>query len=106
MKVEPGNFCPLIKGPCVGAKCAWWTTVHGTNPQTGAPVDEAGCAIGWLPVLLIENAKETRQAAAAVESSRNEAKTDAEKSQAIQIALGNVLTHLAQPPALSGPKED
>ena len=98
MRKAPGTYCPLIKKDCIGDKCAWWTTVRGTNPQTGADVDEAGCAIGWLPMLLLENAKETRQAGAAVESARNEAKKDAEKSQAIQVALGNVLTHVAQAP--------
>lgn len=98
MKTEPGNYCPLIKGPCIQAKCAWWTTVRGKNPQTGADVDEAGCAIGWIPMLLIENAKVSAETGAAVESARNEAKKDAEAGRTIQLALGNVLTHMAQAP--------
>lgn len=50
----------------------WWTHVRGTHPQTGLEVDMHDCSVRWLPVLLIDNAKETRQAAAAIESSRNE----------------------------------
>lgn len=72
MKVEPGKFCPLIKKDCVGLKCAWFTQVRGVHPQTGQEVDEWGCAVTWLPVLLIENAQQSRQAGAAVESFRNE----------------------------------
>lgn len=72
MKVEPGKFCPLIKKDCVGLKCAWFTQVRGVHPQTGQEVDEWGCAVTWLPVLLIENAQQSRQTGAAVESFRNE----------------------------------
>ena len=72
MKIENGNFCPLIKKDCVGLKCTWFVQLRGTNPQTGEPVDEWDCAVKWLPMLLIENAKEVRQGAAATESFRNE----------------------------------
>lgn len=50
----------------------FWTHVLGTNPQTGAQVDQFDCSIRWLPMLLLENAKQTRGAQAAVESMRNE----------------------------------
>lgn len=72
MQLKPGTFCPLIKKDCVQMQCAWFTQVRGTNPQTGQEIDEWGCAVTWLPVMLIENAKETRQTGAAVESFRNE----------------------------------
>jgi hypothetical protein len=42
------------------------------NPNTGEQVDDWGCAIAWLPVLLIENSQQQRQTGAAVESLRNE----------------------------------
>ena len=45
--------------------------VRGEHPQTGVEVDEWGCAIAWMPVLMINAAKEQRQTAAAVESFRN-----------------------------------
>ena len=46
--------------------------MRGTNPQTGAEIDEWDCSIKWLPMLLIENANQVRQGAAATESFRNE----------------------------------
>ncbi len=72
MKLEPGTHCPLLDKECIQFKCAFWTQLRGTNPQTGQEVDEWGCAIAFLPLLLIETAKETRQGAAATESFRNE----------------------------------
>lgn len=72
MKIEPGKFCPLIKKDCIGIQCNWFIQLRGKHPQSGADVDEWGCAIAWMPILLIEGAKETRQGAAAIESFRNE----------------------------------
>ena len=40
--------------------------------ETGEPVDEWGCAVVWMPTLLIENSQQQRQTGAAVESFRNE----------------------------------
>ena len=72
MQLKPGTFCPLIKGECKGLQCNWFTQVRGTNPNTGKDVDEWGCAVTWLPVLLIENSQQQRHTGAAVESFRNE----------------------------------
>ncbi len=71
MKIEPGTLCPLLKEECIQFKCAFWTQLRGTHPQSGAEIDEWSCAIAWLPILLIENAKEIKQGAAATESFRN-----------------------------------
>ena len=71
MKIEPGTFCPLLKEDCIQFKCVFWTQLRGTHPQSGAEIDEWSCAIAWLPILLIENAKEIKQGAAATESFRN-----------------------------------
>ena len=71
MQIEPGTFCPLIKEDCIQFKCIFWTQLRGTHPQTGQEIDEWDCAVKWLPMLLIENAKEVRQGAAATESFRN-----------------------------------
>lgn len=54
------------------ADCLWHTRIRGTNPNTGAEVDQEGCAIAWLPVLLVENSQQQRQTAASVDSFRNE----------------------------------
>lgn len=67
-----GSFCPLVKGACMERKCAFWVHIRGKHPQTGADMDMPDCAVKWLPVLMIENAKEARHTAAAVESFRNE----------------------------------
>ena len=78
MKLEPGKYCPLIKKDCIGLQCSWFMLVRGKHPQTGQDVDEWGCAITWLPVLLIENSQQQRQTGAAVESFRNEVVKSAE----------------------------
>lgn len=72
MELKPGTFCPLIKDDCMQLKCSWFTQLRGKNPQTGADVDEWGCAVTWLPMLMIENSQQQRQTGAAVESFRNE----------------------------------
>jgi hypothetical protein len=72
MKLKPGTFCPLIQAECKGLECSWFTQVRGNNPNTGQEIDEWGCAVTWLPVMLIENSQQQRQTGAAVESFRNE----------------------------------
>lgn len=72
MKLERGNYCPLIKKDCIGLQCTWFTQMRGSNPNTGEEVDEYACAIAWLPMLLTENSQQQRQTGAAVESFRNE----------------------------------
>jgi hypothetical protein len=72
MALERGKLCPLIKKDCVQLACAWFTQIRGRHPQTGAEVDEWGCAVTWLPLLIIDGTQQTRQAGAAVESFRNE----------------------------------
>lgn len=71
-KKRKETLCPLLKKPCIEHDCKFWTGVRGTHPQTGEEIDEEGCAIGWLPVLLIENSQQQRQTGAATESLRNE----------------------------------
>lgn len=58
--------------PCRQLDCAWFTKLAGTNPNTGQQVDEWGCTVAWMPILLIENSQQQRQTGAAVESFRNE----------------------------------
>ncbi len=72
MKLEREHWCPLIGEECMKLKCEWFTQVRGENPNTGEQVDEWGCAVTWLPMLLIENSQQQRQTGAAVESFRNE----------------------------------
>ena len=46
--------------------------VRGSNPNTGEEIDDYGCSVAWMPVLMIENSQQQRQTGAAVESFRNE----------------------------------
>jgi hypothetical protein len=73
--MKKGHFCPLIKKDCIENKCEWYTQIRGMNPNTGEAMDEWQCAINLLPILLIENSKQQRSTAAAVESFRNETVT-------------------------------
>ena len=61
MKLEPGNFCPLLQKECIGLQCAWITQIRGMNPNTGEEVDEWKCAVSWLPMLQIETSQQSRQ---------------------------------------------
>lgn len=46
--------------------------IRGNNPNTGEEVDEYGCSMAWMPMLMIENSQQQRSTGAAVESFRNE----------------------------------
>lgn len=52
--------------------CEWYDHIRGVNPQTGEQIDKWGCAIAFMPMLMIENSQQQRQTGAAVESFRNE----------------------------------
>ena len=84
-QIKPGKYCPLIKKDCIGLKCSWYTQIRGTNPNTGNPVDEWGCAITWMPTLLIENSQQQRSTSAAVESFRNEVVKGNQENQQLYI---------------------
>jgi hypothetical protein len=49
-------------------------------------MDENGCAMSWMPMLLIENSMQQRSTSAAVESFRNEMTTANQTSQQILLA--------------------
>jgi hypothetical protein len=92
MKLEQGKYCPLIKKDCIGLQCSWFTQIRGMNPNTGEPVDEWGCAITWMPMLLIENSQQQRHTGAAVESFRNEVVRTNQENQ--QLYLQSVKQNL------------
>lgn len=66
--------CPLWRKPMseVCHTCPLWTQLRGLNPNTGQEIDEWNCALALTPLLLVENAMQSRQAGAAIESFRNE----------------------------------
>tara|TARA_E500000318_G_scaffold60122_1_gene55796 strand:- start:5600 stop:6061 length:462 start_codon:yes stop_codon:yes gene_type:complete len=69
---DPDGKCPLLNKKCIKHQCVWYNMLQGNDPQTGAPVQEWGCSIAWLPLLLVENNGKQIQTTAAVESFRNE----------------------------------
>lgn len=66
------SFCPFIAKKCVESKCRLWTHLLGKNPQGDGVVDKFGCAIEFLPILLVENAQMIRQTAASTDKVANQ----------------------------------
>lgn len=52
-------------------RCQKWIRVTGLDPQTGNPIDNWACADSWLPYLMVENSKQQRQTAKAIETFRD-----------------------------------
>jgi len=91
MKIEPKANCPLDGfKPCRQLECAWFMKVQGTDPQSGKEVDEWGCSMAWLPVMMIENSRQQHQTGAAVESFRNEMVKANEVGQRVLLAAAGV----------------
>lgn len=87
MKLEPKANCPLDGfKPCRQLECAWFMKIRGNNPNTGEEVDEYGCSMAWMPMLMIENSQQQRSTGAAVESFRNEMVKSNETSQHVLMA--------------------
>lgn len=83
------KICPLINKECLEHGCEFWTHLLGQNPQTGAQQDDFGCAIKFLPILLVENASQVRKATASVDKVANEV------NQGTKLFIG-ALPHEAQ----------
>lgn len=91
MKIEPKNQCPLNNfDPCKQLDCAWFLKVQGKHPQDGKDIEEWGCAMSWMPILMIENSQQQRQTGAAVESFRNEMVKANEVGQRVLLAAAGV----------------
>jgi hypothetical protein len=69
---DPDGKCPLLNKKCIKHQYVWYNMLQGKNPQSGANVQEWGCSIAWLPLLLVENTGKQIQTNSAVESFRNE----------------------------------
>jgi hypothetical protein len=91
MKIESKANCPLDNfNPCRQLECAWFMKIAGTNPNTGKEVEEWGCSMAWLPMLMIENSQQQRSTGAAVESFRNEMVKNNEVGQRVLLAAAGV----------------
>jgi hypothetical protein len=91
MKIEAKANCPLDGfKPCRQLECAWFMQIRGINPNSGEPVDEWGCSMAWMPMLMIENSQQQRGTSAAVESFRNEMVKNNEVGQRVLLAAAGV----------------
>ena len=90
MKIEPKNQCPLDGfNPCRQLDCAWFLKITGKDPNSGKDVDDWGCSMAWLPIIMIENSQMQRQTGAAVESFRNEMVKANQVTQQIMLTAAN-----------------
>ena len=80
-----GSKCEEIKDGAI-YRCTWYTKLAGINPTNGESIDEHGCAISWMPILMIENSMQQRSTSAAVESFRNEMTSANQTSQQLLLA--------------------
>ena len=69
---DPDGKCPLLNKKCIKHQCIWYNMLQGKHPQSGQNVQEWGCSIAWIPLLLVENTGKQVQTNSAVESFRNE----------------------------------
>lgn len=93
MKLEQKTNCPLDSfNPCRQLDCAWFIKVVGKNPNTGEEIDDYGCSMAWMPILMIENSQMQRHTGAAVESFRNEMVKCNQESQRVLEAASKIIT--------------
>lgn len=83
-----GAKCEEVKtkdGEQILYRCPWYVKVRGTDNNTGEEVDSWGCAIAWMPALIINAANESRKGVAATESFRNEVVSQNAVTQQIML---------------------
>jgi len=105
--MKKGEFCPLIQKKCVEHKCAWYTCVRGTNPNTGEEIDDWRCAVSWMPMMTVEIAQKSNQTGSAIESFRNEVVDANHQNQqlyahAIQQGINVAQITPLNPPMIAG----
>jgi hypothetical protein len=88
MKIEPKANCPLNNfEPCKALDCAWFVKITGKHPQSEEQlIDEWGCSMSWLPLLMIENSQQQRSTAASVDKFKNAMIKANEMSQQVLLA--------------------
>ena len=105
MAIDKKTICPLLNSECIedgaildGKLCAcnFWVHIIGKDPQTGEDVNKGNCAINWVPMLLIENSRYSRETGAAVESFRNEMVKANESNTQVLIAAAKINTNLIE----------
>lgn len=85
-----GSECEVAENNVI-KRCAWYTQIQGTDTNTGKELDEWGCAMSWLPKLILEGAAQSRGTSIAVESFRNEMVKSNDLSRELLIATDKQL---------------
>ena len=47
-----GSDCEVVVDNVI-KRCAWYTKLTGTDPSTGKDVDEWGCSMSFMPMLMV-----------------------------------------------------
>lgn len=96
MELKVKNGCPINNfEPCKQLNCAWFTKLAGKNPQGGKEVEEWGCAVTMLPLLMVASTNASRGTQSAVETFRN--KMVEQQDELLQLAKeGEVQTKLIE----------
>jgi hypothetical protein len=66
-----GSECETVVGKVI-KRCAWYCKLVGNDPSTGKDVDEWGCSMSFMPMLMVEMSGTNRGQTEALESMRNE----------------------------------
>jgi hypothetical protein len=53
-------------------RCAWYIKMAGSDPQTGAQIEESRCSMAWQPLLMLEANGLALNGNASIQSLRNE----------------------------------
>lgn len=91
-------YCPFWRKPmsAVCHTCPLWIEIQGTDPNTGHKISDGWrCAFTWMPILLVENAQQSRQSGAAIESFRN---AMVAQNQVLTTVHGPDLTQIGHEP--------
>ena len=96
MELKSKNGCPLHNfEPCKHLDCAWFTKIAGKNPQGQKEVEEWGCAVTFMPILMVANTNSNTRTQAAIESFRN--KMVSQQEELLQLAKqGDIDTKLIE----------
>lgn len=89
-----GAKCEEVKtedGKPVLYRCPWYVQIRGVDVNSGQQTDNWGCAIAWMPALMINTANESRKGVAATESFRNEMMKQGTQAQRVLVAARQTL---------------
>ncbi len=65
------DICPFLRKECIEHSCRLYAHITGKNPQNDAGMDHYDCSFAMLPILLIENTRESRFTTTAMYDFRN-----------------------------------